>query len=97
MPAPFTAILPWWVLDEPNAHLDADGEMALFNAILDLKKRSRTVVVMAHRPSAINACDLLLVLENGVQRQFGPRDEVLKDVMRPVPPSLGTGLIGGVA
>ena len=85
------------VLDEPNAHLDADGEMALFNAILDLKKRSRTVVVMAHRPSAINACDLLLVLENGVQRQFGPRDEVLKDVMRPVPPSLGTGLIGGVA
>ena len=66
------------VLDEPNAHLDADGETAVVKVIGRLKSAGKTVVVMAHRPSAIAACDLLLVLVEGRQRAFGPRDEVLR-------------------
>ena len=66
------------VLDEPNAHLDADGEKAVIQVVSNLKQAGRTVVVMAHRPSAIVACDLLLVLVEGRQRAFGPRDEVLR-------------------
>ncbi len=66
------------VLDEPNSNLDAQGEAALVNAIVEAKGRGRTVIIMAHRPSAIAACDLLLVLEGGQPRAFGPKDEVLR-------------------
>ena len=67
------------VLDEPNAHLDAAGEQALIEVICDLKAQGCVVVVMAHRPAAIAACDYLLVLNNGRQRAYGPREEVLRE------------------
>lgn len=66
------------VLDEPNAHLDAEGERAVTEVVEQLRREKRTVVVMAHRPSVLKACNLFLVLDNGRQRAFGPRDEVLK-------------------
>ncbi|MEX2517936.1 MAG: type I secretion system permease/ATPase, partial [Paracoccaceae bacterium] len=66
------------VLDEPNSNLDAQGEQALVSAIIEAKERGRTVVIMAHRPSAIAACDYLLVLEGGQPRAFGPKDDVLR-------------------
>ncbi|MEM8791638.1 MAG: type I secretion system permease/ATPase [Pseudomonadota bacterium] len=69
---------PLLVLDEPNANLDAPGEQALVDAIRDAKKRGKTVIIMAHRPSAIAACDLLLMIDRGQQIDFGPRDEVLR-------------------
>ncbi len=80
---------PVLVLDEPNANLDAQGEQALVDAIRDAKSRGRTVVVMAHRPSAIAACDLLLMLDKGLQVDFGPRDEVLKKRTRNYPQLVG--------
>ncbi|MCI4660404.1 MAG: type I secretion system permease/ATPase [Neomegalonema sp.] len=66
------------ILDEPNANLDAEGEQALLGAIKDLKQRGRSVIIIAHRPSAIAACDKILMLDKGQQRAFGPKDEVLK-------------------
>lgn len=76
---------PVLLLDEPNANLDAEGEQALINTIRDAKTRGRTVIVMAHRPSAIAACDLLLMLDRGIQVDYGPRDEVLKRRTRNYP------------
>lgn len=70
------------ILDEPNAHLDAEGSAALNAAIRALKARGAVVLVMAHRPAAIAECNSLLVLENGAQVAFGPRDTVLRDVVR---------------
>ncbi|MGY6534864.1 MAG: type I secretion system permease/ATPase [Pararhodobacter sp.] len=70
------------VLDEPNAHLDAEGASALNRAIRAAKARGMAVVIMAHRPAAIQECDDLLVLEGGVQTAFGPRDAVLRDRVR---------------
>ncbi len=64
------------VLDEPNANLDAAGDAALTQAILRLKERGATVIVMAHRPSAIAAVDKLLVLQEGRVQDFGPKEEV---------------------
>lgn len=78
------------VLDEPNASLDSAGDDALTVAIKGLRERQRTVVVMAHRPSAIAAVDMLLVLKDGRQRAFGPKDEVLRDVTRLAPTSSTT-------
>src|SRR5690606_860878 len=38
------------VLDEPNANLDHDGEIALLDAIATMKARGTTIVMVAHRP-----------------------------------------------
>ena len=76
---------PVLILDEPNANLDAPGEQALVDAIRDAKSRGRSVIIMAHRPSAIAACDYLLMIDKGVQVDFGPRDEVLKKRTRNYP------------
>ena len=70
------------VLDEPNSNLDNEGSEAVNSAIRTFKAAGKTILVMAHRPAAIKECDLLLVLEGGQVRSFGPRDEVLRDVVR---------------
>ncbi|WP_022704314.1 type I secretion system permease/ATPase [Pseudorhodobacter ferrugineus] len=70
------------VLDEPNSNLDSDGSNALNHAIKAMKAAGNAVLIMAHRPAAIQECDLLLVLEDGVRRAFGPRDQVLREMVR---------------
>lgn len=92
---------PVLIFDEPNANLDAEGEQALIKTILDAKARGRTVIVMAHRAGAIAACDLILMLDRGVQVDIGPRDEVLGRRARiypnvvAVPASAVSGVVGG--
>ncbi|RGP37545.1 type I secretion system permease/ATPase [Pseudotabrizicola alkalilacus] len=70
------------VLDEPNSNLDNDGSVALNTAIRQIKAAGGSVIVIAHRPAAIQECDLLLVLEDGQRRAFGPRDEVLRGMVK---------------
>jgi len=70
------------VLDEPNSNLDSDGEAALTQAILDVRARGGIAVVIAHRPSALAGVDLVLVMQDGRARAFGPKDEVLSKVLR---------------
>lgn len=70
------------VLDEPNSNLDNDGSVALNSAIRKIKSDGGSVIVIAHRPAAIQECDMLLVLEDGVRRAFGPRDEVLRGMVK---------------
>ena len=71
------------VLDEPNSNLDSEGEEALTAAILSVRSRGGIAIVIAHRPSALAAVDQVLVLNQGRQQGFGPRDEVLQKVLRP--------------
>lgn len=35
-------------------------------------------MIMAHRPAAIKECETLLIIDDGMARGFGPRDDVLK-------------------
>ncbi len=70
------------VLDEPNSNLDNVGSQALNHAIREMKSRGRSVLIMAHRPNAIQECDTLLVLDNGMRMAFGPKDEVLKGMVK---------------
>lgn len=65
------------VLDEPNSSLDESGDAALASAILELKSRGTTFVVMTHRTSILAVADKMLVMQEGVAQAFGPRDEVL--------------------
>jgi ATP-binding cassette subfamily C protein len=69
------------ILDEPNSNLDNDGSLALNRAIRDLKAAGKSVLIMAHRPAAIQECDTLLVLDNGARTAFGPKDSVLRDMV----------------
>ncbi|NUB46029.1 type I secretion system permease/ATPase [Fertoebacter nigrum] len=70
------------VLDEPNSNLDNEGSVALNLAIRAMKDAGGSVLIMAHRPAAIQECDLLMVLEEGTRRAFGPRDQVLRDMVK---------------
>lgn len=69
------------ILDEPNSNLDNDGSKALNQAIRSLKEAGRSVLIMAHRPAAIQECDMLLVLDNGTRAAFGPKDKVLREMV----------------
>ena len=65
------------VLDEPNSSLDEAGDEALTSAILELKGRGTTFVIMTHRTSVLAVADMMLFLQDGAVQIFGPRDEVL--------------------
>jgi len=71
------------VLDEPNSNLDAEGDEALTQAIMAARQRGAIVVVIAHRPVALHAVDLVLAMANGTIRAFGPKEEVLRNVLQP--------------
>lgn len=72
------------VLDEPNSNLDSEGEDALTAAILGIRERGGVAVIIAHRPSALLAVDKVLMIADGRQQAFGPKEEVLAKVLRPV-------------
>jgi ATP-binding cassette subfamily C exporter for protease/lipase len=65
------------VLDEPNSNLDEIGEQSLVQAVLDLRQRGKTIVLITHRTSIIGATTKLLLLRDGGAQMFGPTDQVL--------------------
>ncbi|MCB1487118.1 MAG: type I secretion system permease/ATPase [Bauldia sp.] len=71
------------VLDEPNSNLDAEGDAALSRAIMSVRKRGGIAIVVAHRPSALEAVDMALAMVNGGVAAFGEKDEVLRKVLKP--------------
>jgi PrtD family type I secretion system ABC transporter len=80
------AVYGWPVmlcLDEPEAHLDADGESGLTKTILALKERGACVIIAAHRPSVITAADKILILTEGKMKDFGPAEKLLPQILPP--------------
>ncbi|WP_374573198.1 type I secretion system permease/ATPase [Phenylobacterium sp.] len=71
------------VLDEPNASLDAEGENALMAALDTMKARGATIIIVSHKPSVFRSADKILMLRDGRQEAFGPRDQVLSRVIKP--------------
>jgi ATP-binding cassette subfamily C protein len=70
------------VLDEPTSNVDSEGEEALTEAILSVRRRGGIVAVVAHRPKALEGVDQVLVIGDGKLQSFGPKDEVLSKVLR---------------
>jgi len=65
------------VLDEPNTNLDGEGEVALRETIQRMQKAGITFVLVAHKPSIVTHVDKILMLQDGVIKDFGSRDAVL--------------------
>jgi ATP-binding cassette subfamily C exporter for protease/lipase len=70
------------VLDEPNSNLDEVGEQALVAALIDFRKRGKTLVLITHRSSAIGVTNKLLLLRDGAAQMFGPTAQVLTDLAK---------------
>jgi PrtD family type I secretion system ABC transporter len=71
------------VLDEPNSNLDTEGDEALTRAVRGARERGAIVVVVAHRPIGIEAVEQILVLKDGRMQAFGPKEQVLAQVLQP--------------
>ena len=65
------------LLDEPNAHLDSEGEVRLLQTLRDRKSQGVSALIVAHRTGVLAAVDRLMVMRDGRIELFGPRDEVL--------------------
>lgn len=63
------------VLDEPNAHLDSDGEAALMAALQDEKVRGRAIVVVTQRSNLLQVADRVAVIRDGKLESIGPRQQ----------------------
>ena len=74
-----------FVLDEPNSNLDAEGEAALDHAIRVSMARGASVVVIAHRPSALASIQQIMVLSDGKMAALGPRDDIMRKVLQAAP------------
>jgi len=72
------------VLDEPNSNLDDEGERALMRALAILKKMNKTVFVISHKMSVLSVVDKIMVLDKGMIKLFGPREEVLQRLIQGV-------------
>jgi ABC-type protease/lipase transport system fused ATPase/permease subunit len=71
------------VLDEPNANLDTNGEEALKEALLALKARGTTIVVITHRRTVLDAVDLMMLLRGGRLEMLGPPEMVYEHLKAP--------------
>jgi ATP-binding cassette, subfamily C, bacterial RsaD len=74
------------VLDEPNASLDQVGEAALMEAMNRLKAAKRTVIFATHKANLLSQADYIMVINQGVIADFGPRDTMLAKLTGATPP-----------
>jgi ATP-binding cassette subfamily C protein len=65
------------IMDEPNSNLDGEGEAALTRAIESIRARGGITIVIAHRPSALVAVDLVAIVQGGRIVAFGNKQDVL--------------------
>lgn len=76
------------LLDEPNAHLDGEGDKMLLRKLAEMKQNGATVIVSVHRTSILQIADKILVLQDGRIQAFGNRDEILKPHDPGIPPGI---------
>lgn len=71
------------VLDEPNAHLDAEGEEALHACLGRLRQAKSTVIVVSQRAGVLQSVDRALMMRDGQIVGSQSRDETLARISRP--------------
>lgn len=66
------------ILDEASSRLDPETEGKLDKAV-DQLLSGRTGIIIAHRLRTLDRVDNILILENGRVREFGAREDLLRD------------------
>jgi PrtD family type I secretion system ABC transporter len=64
------------ILDEPNSNLDPQGQFALMTSLKALKERGTTILIAAHRTSALANADMLMIMRDGHLTACGPASEI---------------------
>jgi ATP-binding cassette subfamily C exporter for protease/lipase len=82
------------VLDEPNSSLDEAGDAALAQMIAERKALGTTFVIITHRTSILGVVDKILVLRDGQQQMFGPRDDVINALNQANQPNPAPAQVG---
>jgi ATP-binding cassette, subfamily C, bacterial LapB len=73
---------PIVLMDEPSSAMDAQTEGALIQR-LQQELKDRTVILITHRPPLLQLAQRIILLDQGKIISDGPRDTVLKQIMRP--------------
>ena len=68
---------PILLLDEATANLDVENELAVKQAIVNLLKKKKTVVMIAHTMSIVKQADKIIVIADGKVREEGTHEELL--------------------
>jgi len=85
------------ILDEPNAHLDTEGDAAFIMTLGKLKAQGRTIIIVSHKSGILPLVDKILVMRDGRVDIFGPRDQVLAKMSPTGTRSIGMVSIGQAA
>lgn len=75
-----------FILDEPFAHLDNEGEKSLWAMIRSIRSRRKTLILATHRPSHLKGFDRVALMQDGRLMRYGPVDDILRD-LAPSPPA----------
>lgn len=64
------------IMDEATSHIDTETENMIKNA-LNVVKKNRTMIIIAHRLSTVQDCDRIIVLDHGLKVEEGTHNELL--------------------
>ncbi len=67
---------PIMILDDPLSAVDTNTEEAILTAV-EPKLKNRTVIIMAHRVSALRHCQRIIVLDHGKIIEDGTQEELI--------------------
>jgi len=73
---------PILVMDEPSSAMDAQTESALIQRLQE-ELKGRTLILITHRPPLLQLVKRIILMDQGKIVSDGPRDNVLKQIMRP--------------
>jgi len=65
------------LMDEVTASLDAQTESLVTNTVMSRVKQGATAVLIAHRLSSVQHCDMILVMKDGVVAERGTHAELV--------------------
>lgn len=65
-------------MDEVTASLDAKTESLVTNAVVKRVKKGATAILIAHRLSSVQHCDLVLVMKDGEIVERGTHTQLIK-------------------
>ena len=73
---------PILVMDEPSSAMDAQTEGGLIQRLQE-ELQGRTLILITHRPPLLQLVQRIILMDQGKIVSDGPRDNVLKQIMRP--------------